>query len=262
VLTDNRKFTFYLGTDNPAWLKHADIPLFVSHYRIKRYVNMPRAICNWSLDSGGFTQLSMFGGWTITASEYANAVRRYKDEIGMMDWASQQDWMCEDAMLAKTGLSIEKHQELTVNNYLDLQMIAEDLPIVPVIQGQTLDQYRRHVDMFTKAGIDLFSKDVVGIGSVCRRQSTNEIKSIVQPLTLDGLKLHGFGMKRTGLRQVGHAMTSSDSMAWSFTARRGNIRLPECTHKAIKCSHCLTYALKWRKLVLQDYLDSFPTATV
>ena len=59
---------------------------------------------------------------------YAEAVRRYRDEIGQLAFASQQDWMCEPFMLQKTGLTIEEHQRRTVNNFLELQSIAPDLP--------------------------------------------------------------------------------------------------------------------------------------
>jgi hypothetical protein len=38
-------------------------------------------------------------------------------------------------------------------------------------------------------------------------------------------------------------LESADSMAWSFTARRENIRLPGCNHK--NCFKCHTYAMQW-----------------
>jgi hypothetical protein len=56
-----------------------------------------------ALDSGGFTELRLHGGWRTTAAEYVTVVRRYRDQIGCLEWAAPQDWMCEPFMLAKTG---------------------------------------------------------------------------------------------------------------------------------------------------------------
>lgn len=55
-------------------------------------------------------------------------------------------------------------------------------------------------------------KWLVGLGSVCRRQSTAEIGIIAGTLHAMGLKLHGFGVKREGLARYGHCLSSSDSM--------------------------------------------------
>jgi hypothetical protein len=38
----------------------------------------------------------------------------------------------------------------------------------------------------------------------CRRKSTAEIGAIVTTLTGPGIRLHGFGVKTTGLRLYGH----------------------------------------------------------
>jgi hypothetical protein len=44
---------------------------------------------------------------------------------------------------------------------------------------------------------------LVGVGSVCRRQDEAEIGRIVSSLAGGDLKLHGFGVKKTGLRRYG-----------------------------------------------------------
>jgi hypothetical protein len=86
---------------------------------------------------------------------------------------------------------------------------------------------------------------------VCRRQSTAEIAVIVTELARRGLKLHGFGVKTGGLHLYGHLLTSADSMAWSYAARRLPA-LPGCTgHK--NCANCLVYATRWRARVLGRY---------
>jgi hypothetical protein len=86
---------FYLGSPEPAWLKRTDVPLFISHNRLKRCKTLPRALGPWALDSGGFTELQRHGMYRLTAADYAAAVRRYRDEIGGLEWVAPQDWMCE-----------------------------------------------------------------------------------------------------------------------------------------------------------------------
>jgi hypothetical protein len=160
---------FYLGTHMPQWLKKLDVPLFVSHRRLAGRRTLPRARAGWALDSGGFTELSMYGRWHTEARDYVAAVRRYAEEIGNLEWAAPMDWMVEPAMLAKTGLSVRDHQRRTVENFLHLRELAPDLPFIPVLQGWTIEDYLRCVDRYAAAGIDLTSYPTVGLGSVCRR---------------------------------------------------------------------------------------------
>lgn len=92
------------------------------------------------------------------------------DEIGRLEWAAPQDWMCEPFMPAKTGLTVAEHQVRTVENYLELRSLAPERPFVPVPQGWKLDDYVRCVDLYYElTGIDLAAQPLVGIGSVCRR---------------------------------------------------------------------------------------------
>lgn len=239
---------FYLGTHEVHWLAKTDVPLFVSHRRLSPRKSLPVATTDWALDSGGFTELSMFGKWTTSPQDYVTAVRRYRDEIGRLQWASPQDWMCEPWITEKTGLSVTQHQLLTINNYLLLRELAPDLPFVPVLQGWELEDYHRCVDMYADAGVDLTNVPVVGVGSVCRRQGEASIGEIFKSLHALGLKLHGYGVKAAGLRRSAQFLASSDSMAWSFGARMDARRgegFPGCTHKT--CANCIKYALRWRE---------------
>jgi hypothetical protein len=145
---------------------------------------------------------------------------------------------------ARTGLSVAEHQHRTVANYLALRQLAPALPFIPVVQGWRLADYLACVDLYASAGVDLAALPRVGLGSVCRRQSTAEIAVIVTALAALGLRLHGFGIKTSGLGQYGHLLASADSMAWSYAARRAPA-LPGCTgHR--NCANCLIYATTWR----------------
>jgi len=231
----------------PALAGARAVPFFVSHRRLAARRRLPRAVCNWALDSGGFTELRLHGRWRTTPAVYVAAVQRYCDEIGRLEWAAPQDWMCEPFMLAKTGLMIAEHQARTVANYLELRSLAPDLPFVPVLQGWSRDDYHRCVELYQRAGIDLAAAPLVGVGSVCRRQATGEIEAIVHSLASLGIRLHGFGVKAGGLARYADCLVSADSLAWSFEARRA-APLAGCGHA--NCANCLRYAGAWRERML------------
>jgi hypothetical protein len=251
---------FYLGTHQPHWLETAGVPLFVSHRRLAGRRGLPRAVADWALDSGGFSELSLFSEWRTTPQEYVAAVRRYDSEIGRLSWAAPQDWMCEPFMLAKTGLSVAEHQARTVANFVHLQDLRGDdtrSPFMPVLQGWQRDDYLRCMDLYAAAGVDLSRFPVVGVGSVCRRQATGEIGHIMASIRAvdPGIPLHGFGVKRRGLSTYGHHLASADSMAWSFEARRAGGPMAGCSgHK--NCANCLRYAVAWRNSVLAEMASS------
>lgn len=242
---------FYLGTHMPNWLGTLGVPLFVSHRRLARCNPkvLPVACAPWALDSGGFTELSMYGAWRTSPAEYIDAARRYRDEVGRLDWAAPQDWMCEPFMVEKTGMSVARHQGLTVDNFMHLKDAAPDVPFVPVVQGWQLDDYLRCVEQYAAAGVDLAMQPIVGVGSVCRRQSTDEIEHIFQELRLLGIRCHGFGVKMLGLARYSRHIVSADSMAWSYNARR-NPPLPECQGRHQHCTNCPKWALAWRERLL------------
>lgn len=247
---------FYLGTHQPHWLALTDVPLFVSHRRLATRVALPKAKAWWALDSGGFSELSMFGGWETTPAEYVAAVARYDQEIGQLEWAAPQDWMCEPVMLEKTGLAIVEHQQRTVANFVELLELWPQFsdhpepPFMPVLQGWRVDDYLRCIELYAAAGVRLDELPVVGVGSVCRRQHTGEIGDILRAIreTDPEMPIHGFGVKSRGLRQYGDLLASADSMAWSFQARKQPV-MPGHSHK--NCANCLEYALDWRERALR-----------
>ncbi len=145
------QFCFYLGTHHAHWLEQTDVPLFLSRRTLAGRKSLPRAMGPWALDSGGFTELSMHGRWTLSAKDYAKEVRRYADQIGGLQWAAIQDWMCEPAIRDKTGLSVDEHQRRTIQSFIELKSIAPELPWVPVLQGWTMGDYMDHIDRYDKA---------------------------------------------------------------------------------------------------------------
>ena len=241
---------FYLGIPEPSWLQRTAVPTFVSATRLRRKKKHQRALGPYAIDSGGFTELSRNGRWTVSAEQYADEVQGWAESVGRPDFAAIQDYMCEPVIRERTGLTVEHHQALTIANLLRLQELAPDVPWLPVLQGWRLVDYLQHVEQYKRAGVDLRACAVVGVGTVCRRQSTREGQEIVRTLAAAGIPVHAFGFKSQGIRSTFPVLRSADSMAWSFAARRRSIRLEGCTHA--KCSNCLKWALQWRADLLRD----------
>lgn len=252
---------FYLGTHKPHWLGLSSAPLFVSRRTLCQYRTPPRAKVPWALDSGGFSELLLFGRWTTAPEQYALEVAGWMESVGQLDFAAVQDWMCEPFMLSKTGKTLREHQELTIASWFALNRLAPTVPWAPVLQGWRTDDYLSHAEAYLTAGVDLASAPAVGVGSVCRRQGTAEAIEIFRELQPLGLNLHGFGLKVTGLKNGASVLlASADSMAWSRQARF-DPPMAGCAHKT--CANCLLYAMRWRDKVLgaveSGYLNYQPT---
>jgi hypothetical protein len=238
----------------PAWLRQTDVPLFVSTRRLSHRRKLPRARGRVVIDSAGYSELSLYGEWRTTPRRYVQDVRRYAAEIGRVEWAAPQDWMCEPNVRVKTGKTILEHQTLTIASVLELRRLAPEIPWAPVLQGYVLEDYLRHVDDYARVGIDLAAEPIIGVGTVCRRQATDEVVEILENLAGLGLRLHGFGIKKQGVLRLSEYLTSADSMAWSFDARR--MQRAVCgsrTHK--NCANCLRFALRWRSDLLKFLLS-------
>ncbi|MEU7822951.1 hypothetical protein [Catellatospora sp. NPDC049133] len=258
--------TFYLGTHRPHWLKSSSVPLMVSMHTLARYRgrgdNAPKARCHWALDSGAFSELSAHGEWSVDPDTFGGRVYRLMDDLGTPpDFVSIQDWMCEPHMLAKTGLTVADHQALTLDSYLYLREEFPDAPWLPILQGWTVDDYLAHVEAYRAAGVDLAAAPLVGLGSVCRRSRTSELVTIVGALAARGLRLHGFGVKVSGLARCAHQLASADSLSWSAQARYEQIRMTGCTHVGI-CNNCRRWAETWygrvqRAIAAPKQLDLF-----
>ena len=244
-------FTFYVGTNNPSWLwgKPNRHPLFVSVRRLDRYASLKPANTTWCLDSGGFTELTMFDGWRTSPAQYVDSISRIVEQSTGLQWASPQDWMCEPHMLKKTGKTIEQHQHLTCENFCTLQGLRPAARIIPVLQGWASEDYLRHYEMYAQYGITLAEHKTVGMGSVCRRANVSGIRELVIELSRRGVKMHGFGLKKDGLKLFREHLCSSDSMAWSLTGRfegrKGRYLCGVAPHRAKTCGDCHRWAMMW-----------------
>ena len=246
---------FYLGTHQPAWLAQGlGVPLLVSHRRLAGRRSLPRASGPWACDSGGFSELSLYGRWRTDERSYVAALRRYATEIGQLDWAAPMDWMTESQVLARTGLSLRTHQHRTVANYLRLRDLAPELPIIAVLQGQSIADFHRCADLYERHGVDLAALPLLGVGSICRRQHSGEVEQILRSLAARGYRLHAFGAKVLGLGRYADSICSSDSAAWSYRGRF----VPGCSPSHRSESNCLRFALAWHTRLLASLRAEAP----
>ena len=235
---------YYLGTHKPHWLSLTDVPMLISRRNLAYRKTLPVARGAWALDSGSFTELDLHGGWQTDVPQYTNEILRFQEEIGKLEWAAPKDWSCEPRTLEKTGLTVGEHQVRTVSDYVELRQNwprGHACPVIPVLQGWTIQDYIACIDQYRAQGIDLTQEPLVGVGSLCRRQRTKEVAGIIMQLSGRGLKMHGFGIKAAA--NVRSLLTSADSASWSYQARMESVRLPGHSHKC--CNNCLDYALKW-----------------
>ena len=211
---------FYVGLHQPSDAQHFD-RAFVSVNRLRGRKKAVGARA-WIMDSGAFTELSQHGHYRHSVEQYAAEINRWADDPALVA-AVAQDYMCEPFIIEKTGLSVEEHQRLTIERYDALIALVDPrVYIMPVLQGYTVADYLRHIEMY---GDRLKHGAYVGVGSICKRNT--DIGVIEQILTAikrkrPDLLLHGFGLKTTALSSwvVQNCLHSSDSMAWSFAARR------------------------------------------
>lgn len=248
--TASAPLTYFLGVHQPAWLTKTAIPLFVSYARLRTYRTLPRAKGPWALDSGAFSELTSHGKWAISAAQYAETVSQIDAQVGNLQWASIQDWLCSPRAIGATGLSVEAHQRKTVKSLCDLRTLTQYINWIPVLQGWSKRSYLAHVQMYAAEGIDLRREPLVGVGSLASRQASKTLPEIIYALADLGLRIHAFGLSVTGLKKVHRQILSSDSMVWSYVARRRNVKLPSCKKSHEICNNCLHFAQAWRSNVL------------
>lgn len=246
---------FYLGTHVINHMEKTSVPLFMSIRQLRKRKKKPfKQLGEIAIDSGGFTELKMFGGWKTTPMEYVEDLKRLQNLGLEISWASPQDWMVEEIMLKKTGLTVKEHQKRTVENLIKLRSLTKEIHFIPVLQGQTINDYFNHFELYEEANFNLRNEKIVGVGSVCRRQSSDEIGSIMKALSSKNLNLHGFGVKKGGISKYGDHLFSSDSLAWSFGARYSKKRCSKCQKMkkptSKNCANCLEYALEWRESII------------
>ena len=216
-----------------------------------------------ALDSAGFTAMLNWakkGQQTGMANTYAWTLPEYTDLVASLrsacSWWAQPDFCVEEAIapnqkerrrrIELTAMSLSyclqetqfhevlaerefKHVKsrlrrriLTLNNSIR--------PPVPVLQGWDVDDYRYSAELLLHAWEpwkDMYSCNLIGLGSVCRRHLHDKRHGIfailrgIEEFIPKGSKLHLFGVKGAALQALkDHPLVASaDSMSYDYAAR-------------------------------------------
>jgi hypothetical protein len=213
---------FFTGIHQPSDARHFEAA-FVSVNRL-RDRKAPMKVGDWIMDSGAFTEISTHGRYRFGVEDYAAEIRRWATNgSGNLLAAVSQDWMCEPWIVERTQLTVQRHQELTIERFDALRALdTAGVFIMPVLQGYAPSDYVRHLQMY---GERLGRGMWVGVGSVCKRNGDpRSVAAVLHAIKAErpDLLLHGFGLKTTALAHpyVRSLLHTADSMAWSFSARK------------------------------------------
>lgn len=212
---------FFVGLHQPSDAQRVmPSPAFISVNRLRNRRG-PFVVGDWIMDSGAFSTIATHGGYPLPVSEYAEQIARFAG-CGNLLASVAQDFMCEPAMLARTGLTVREHQTMTIERYVDLLACNPPVYIMPVLQGYAPAEYVEHVRAY---GPLLAHGAWVGVGSVCKRNGhPSSVAAVLRAIRIErpDLRLHGFGLKTSALHyaEVRDHLHSADSMAWSYSARR------------------------------------------
>jgi hypothetical protein len=218
-MRDNFAMLFYVGLHMPSHASRFE-RCMISVNRL-RHRRSGFDVGEWMMDSGAFTEISRHGRYRESPEDYAVQIRRWYGN-GKMVAAVSQDFMCEQFILDKTGMTTAEHQRLTIERYDLLLPLVGDAYLLPVLQGYEPQEYVDHIRQY---GRRLKAGAWTGVGSVCKRNvDIDAIEEVLMAIRTErpDLRLHGFGVKLTALKSsvVNDCLYSADSLAWSFSARK------------------------------------------
>lgn len=201
------------------------------------------------IDSGGFYSSMVTGGYTKTNEEYLQFIEKI-----MPEYFALRDYPCEPQLLKKHNLTVKQNIQRTVDNHIALLDLLPKYCInsepIPVIQGWQKEDYLNCIDAFEDQGL---MSDYMAIGSVCRRTATSNIREIVMSVRDNipsWIKLHGFGLKLTALKDLAiwKALYSVDSGAWDYVARWKKFRGEETSIPNASINAAVGYIAKIKTL--------------
>lgn len=161
-------------------------------------------------------------------SQYPFTPQQYIDFVAEKEpeYFALMDYVCEPNVRRYHGWTVQRQQKKTLEmhkkcyNYFIENYPEIDSQPVSVIQGWNKEDYHQSLQMLRDAGL---RTDTIGIGSVCARKDTSQVKDIVLSLREEiprDKDIHAFGVKKPVLSYpaVVEALSSADSLASSMTS--------------------------------------------
>lgn len=172
-------------------------------------------------DCGGFVATRIWGDYRYTPDQYVEWLHTWRPT-----WAATMDYCCEDEITSGRHGIVRERQQRTSDMAWHFWNSYRDLPYVwvPTIQGWHVDDYRRHAEemkpLVEQMAAHYGERFRVGIGTLCRRASTEQIHAVVNAVSraLPGRGIHLWGVKQGAIRsRIGlpSDVVSVDSAAWN-----------------------------------------------
>jgi queuine/archaeosine tRNA-ribosyltransferase len=218
-------FTFYFGAASGSArkaLRELNEPNVMINYATKN--NTPwGGIERLFIDSGGYSFMKGKGEYETDDEAYVAFLENTQPELFAL-----RDYPCEPEILDEHSRTVADHQRMTTERHRSLLGMIDDCDGQPVavLQGWETDDYLRHLETYKQEGL---LTGYLGIGSVCRRNSEQEIRDIILSVAAalpDGHDLHAFGVKSSVLQfsKVREALSSADSQSYEMQAQWGSLK--------------------------------------
>lgn len=196
----------------------------------KRFrINRPPAdhVAGLSVDCGGFTAARRWGSYPWIPEQYAAFVQAVSRDVPLA-FCACMDYACERGVNREQYATNIARIEATIMNERACKDAASELPWLPVLQGDTLEE--RAYDLARRRELGVLPETYAGIGSVCGRGAI-AARNVVKFYDghLSGVKFHGFGMHIGALddEAVMGALKSWDSYSWTWARGARSMRAPE-----------------------------------
>lgn len=179
------------------------------------------------IDSGGFTAAKRWGAYPWEPAQYAEFIRAVSRDVPL-DFCAILDYACERGVNREHYQTNVERIEATIENERACREAAPDLPWLPVLQGDTLEE--RSYDLSRRRGLGMLPTDYAGIGSVCGR-GAKAARAVIRfyAAHLFGVRYHAFGMHVGAMddKVVPGALRSWDSYSWTWARGARMERAPE-----------------------------------
>lgn len=203
LFSDSELTFFYTVTPDllhpPLWENTNPVPLLIAasscwNGQRLRALGWPTQASGRFCDSGGFVFGRNRSCFPFDTSDYHVWLTAMQPNL-----AACLDLPCEVEITADNA-EVARRQAWTLKAAQQLLSPPAPWAWVPVVQGRTLEQYATHARAYRAAGLD---QPLMGIGSLCRRTRTGEIRAIVATVAeeLPGVRFHLFGVKLGLLKQ-------------------------------------------------------------
>jgi hypothetical protein len=183
-------------------------------------------VASMCIDSGGFTAARRWGKYPWTVEQYVDFIRAVSRDI-KLDFCSILDYACEPSVNRSAYQTNIERIEATIENEIACRKAAPDLPWLPILQGDSLEE--RQYDLDRRRELGLLPTDYAGIGSVCGRGAGGAAQVVkFYADRLPGVQYHGFGMHIQALDDdtVYAALRSWDSYSWTWGRGQTEIDRP------------------------------------